>query len=386
MECIRYLFEHNNGNPVTSTAPNSLFASGEITLDDPENWKNSCVKDSIKTTFQVLLPEDDLFIQVWPTMSAKQDQKLLGWYNKTKLTAEELASSTGATAPANNSSNPIDLTVTKEILSQLGNVTKSSKEKSNDDLIQSSTISWQLVGSCLVPKDGCPDTTVVPGSINSAFEAVIKESNKRIRGMKMAESFHFHVEQQCKHGKLAAMTSKKTKEQLDVPFANVVAEFAVLNDSIIFSESSSFGYKITIFCFLVVLSTNFHFKQRVSGEQFANRQDLHGESDRKNKAQKTTELFVMGEQKTIDDVASPLYNMMNFLTFINTNRDKSSLYEFLCQLVILLTHTTSQQLVPSPDGILQVCPSQCLGNHPGCYCWVFCLCFKCGKHFYAQQQ
>jgi hypothetical protein len=60
-------------------------------------------------------------------MSAKQDQKLLGWYNKTKLTAEELASSTCATAPPNNSSNPIDLTVTKEILSQLGNVTKSSK-------------------------------------------------------------------------------------------------------------------------------------------------------------------------------------------------------------------------------------------------------------------
>jgi hypothetical protein len=92
---------------------------------------------------------------------------------------------------------------------------------------------------------------------------------------------------------------------------------------------------------LVVLSTNFHFKKRVSGEQFANRQDLHGESD-PNKAQKTTELFVMGEQKTIDDVVSALYNMMNFLTFINTNGDKSFLFEFLYQLVILLTHTTSQ--------------------------------------------
>jgi hypothetical protein len=274
-------------------------------------------------------------------MSAKQDQKLLGWYNKTKLTAEELASSTGSAAPANNYSSPIDLTVTKEILSQLGNVTKSSKDKSNDDLIKSSTISWQLVGSRLAPKDGCPDMTVVaPGSINPAFEAVLKETNKRIRGMKMAESFHFHVEQQRKEGKLAAMASKWTKEQLDVPFANAVAEFAVLDDSIV-SESSSFGYKITIFCFLVVLSTNFHFKKRVSGEQFANRQDLHGESDR-NKAQKTTELFVMGEQKTIDDVVSALYNMMNFLTFINTNGDKSSLYEFLYQLVLLLTHTTSQ--------------------------------------------
>jgi hypothetical protein len=158
--------------------------------------------------------------------------------------------------------------------------------------------------------------------------------------MKMAESFHFHVKQQRKDGKLAAMASKWTKEQLDVPFANAVTEFAILNDSIV-SESSSFGYKITIFCFLVVLSTNFHFKKRVSGEQFANRQDLHGESDR-NKAQKTTELFVMGEQKTIDDVVSALYNMMNFLTFINTNGDKSFLFEFLYQLVILLTHTTSQ--------------------------------------------
>jgi hypothetical protein len=81
-------------------------------------------------------------------------------------------------------------------------------------------------------------TVVVPGSINPAFEAVIKETNKRIRGMKMAESFHFHVEQQRKDGKLAAMASKWTKEQLDVPFANVVTEFAVLNDSIV-SESST---------------------------------------------------------------------------------------------------------------------------------------------------
>jgi hypothetical protein len=209
MECIRYLFERNNGNPATSTAPNSLFASGKIALDDPENWNSCCVKESIHTTFQVLLPEHDLFLLAWPTMSAKQDQKLLGWYNKTKLTAEELASSAGATAPPKNSSNPIDLTVTKEILSQLGNVTKSSKDKSNDDLIKSSTISWQLVGSRLAPKDGCPDMTViVPGSINPAFEAVIKETNKRIRGMKMAESFHFHVKQQRKDGKLAAMASK----------------------------------------------------------------------------------------------------------------------------------------------------------------------------------
>jgi hypothetical protein len=122
-------------------------------------------------------------------------------------------------------------------------------------------------------------TIVVPGSINRAFEAVIKETNKPIRGMKMAESFHFHVEQQRKDGKLAAMASKWTKEQLDVPIANVVAEFAVLIDSIV-SESSSFGYKITIFCFLVVVSTNFHFKKRVSGEQFANHQDLHIESER----------------------------------------------------------------------------------------------------------
>jgi hypothetical protein len=341
MECIRYLFERNNGRPVTSTAPNSLFAGGEIILEDPDNWNDCCMKESIHSNFQVLLREHDLFLLAWPTMSAKQDQKLLGWYNKTKLTAEELASTTGSATPANNASNPIDLTVTKEILSQLGNVTMSSKDKSNDDLIKSSTISWQLVGSCLAPKDDCPDMIViVPGSINPAFEAVIKETNKRIRGMKMAESFHYHVEQQRKEGKLAAMASKWTKEQLDVPFANAVAKFAVLNDSIV-SESSSFGYKITIFCFLVVLSTKFHFKKRVSGEQFANRQDLHGESDR-NKAQKTTELFVMGEQKTIDDVVSALYNMMNFLTFINTNGDKSSLFEFLFQLVILLTHTTSQ--------------------------------------------
>jgi hypothetical protein len=190
MECICYLFERNNGNPVTSTAPNSLFAGGKIALEDLENWNSCCVKESIHITFQVLLPENDVFLLAWPTMSAKQDQKLLGWYNKTKLTTEELVSSPGATASANNSSIPIDLTVTKEILSQLGNVTKSSKDKSNDDLIKSLTISWQLVGSRLAPKDGCPDmTVVVPGSINSAFEAVIKETNKRIRGMKMAESF-----------------------------------------------------------------------------------------------------------------------------------------------------------------------------------------------------
>jgi hypothetical protein len=102
----------------------------------------------------------------------------------------------GTAAPANNACNPIDLTVTKEILSQLGNVTKSSKDKSNDeDLIKSSTMSWQLFGSHLALKEGCPDiSVVVPGSINLAFEAVIKESNKRIRGMKMAESFNFHVE------------------------------------------------------------------------------------------------------------------------------------------------------------------------------------------------
>jgi hypothetical protein len=99
------------------------------------------MKESIQSNFQVLLLEHDLFLLAWPTMSAKQDVKLLGWYNKTKLTAEELASSTGATAPPNNASNPIDLTVTREILSQLGNVTKSSKDKSNDDLIKSSTIS-----------------------------------------------------------------------------------------------------------------------------------------------------------------------------------------------------------------------------------------------------
>jgi hypothetical protein len=142
MECICYLFEHNNGNPVTSTAPSSLFASGEIAMKDPENWSSCCVKESIQTTFQVVLPENDHFLLAWPTMSAKQDQKLLGWYNKTKLTAEELALSSGATTPPNNSSNRIDLTVTKEILSQLGNVTKSSKHKSNDDLIKSSTISW----------------------------------------------------------------------------------------------------------------------------------------------------------------------------------------------------------------------------------------------------
>jgi hypothetical protein len=269
-------------------------------------------------------------------VSAKQDQKLLGWYNKTKLTAEELSTSTGATAAANNASN--NLTITKEILSQLGNVTKSSKDKSNDDLIKKSTISWQLVGSRLAPKDGSPETNVVvPCSMNPA---VIKESNKRIRGMKMAESFHFHVEQQRKNGKLAAMASKWTKEQLDVPFANAVAKFAVLNDSIV-SESSSFGYKITIFCFLVVLSTNFHFMKRVSVEQFAKRQDLHGELDR-NKAQETTEVFVMEEQKAVNEVVSALYNMMNFLTFVNTYGDKSDLYDFLYQLVILHTHTTSQ--------------------------------------------
>jgi hypothetical protein len=34
--------------------------------------------------------------------------------------------------------------------------------------------------------------------------------------------------------------------------------------------------------------------------------------------------------------------MMNFLTFIKTNGGNSSLYEFLYQLVMLLTHTTSQ--------------------------------------------
>jgi hypothetical protein len=377
MECIRYLFERNNGRPVTSTALNSLFAGGEIILEDPDNWNDCCMKESIHSNFQVLLPEHDLFLSAWPTMSAKQDQKLLGWYNKTKLTAEELASSTGATAPPNSSSNPIDLTVTKEILSQLGNVTKSSKDKSNDDLIKSSTISWQLVGSRIAPKDGCPDiTVVVPGSINPAFEAVIKGTNKRIRGTKMAESFHFHVKQQRKEGKLVAMTPKWTKEQLDVPFANAVAKFAALNDSIV-SESSSFGYKITIFCFLVVLSTNFHFKKRVSGEQFANRQDLHGESDR-NKAQKTTELFVMGEQKTIDDVVSALYNMMNFLTFINTNGEKSSLYEFLYQLVLLLTHTTSQSWFHRQTASSKYVPHNILV--------ILCLCFQRGKHLHAQQQ
>jgi hypothetical protein len=113
MECIRYLLERNNGIPVTSTAPNSLFAGSKIILEEPEDWKFCCVKESIQIAFQVLLPENDPFLLAWPTMSAKQDQKLLGWYNKTKLTAEELASSTGATAPPSNSSNPIDLTVTR---------------------------------------------------------------------------------------------------------------------------------------------------------------------------------------------------------------------------------------------------------------------------------
>jgi hypothetical protein len=66
MECIRYLFERNNGNPATSTAPNSLFAGGKITLEEPEDWKFGCVKESIQITFQVLLPENDLFFSLGP--------------------------------------------------------------------------------------------------------------------------------------------------------------------------------------------------------------------------------------------------------------------------------------------------------------------------------
>ncbi|KAG7345376.1 hypothetical protein IV203_032907 [Nitzschia inconspicua] len=136
------------------------------------------------------------------------------------------------------------------------------------------------------------------------------------------------------------MASKWTKEQLDVPFANAIAEFMVLNYSIV-SESSSFGHKITVFCFLVVLVTNFHFQKRVTWEQFANGQDPHGELDR-NKSQKTTELFVMGEQKSIDYVVHALFNMMCFLTFVNTNGDKSDLHSFLYDLVKLLTHGPTQ--------------------------------------------
>jgi hypothetical protein len=64
------------------------------------------------------------------------------------------------------------------------------------------------------------------------------------QGNQQAHPWHEDGEQQRKDGK-----SKWTKDQLDVPFANTVAKFAVLNDSIV-SESSSFGYKITIFLFL----------------------------------------------------------------------------------------------------------------------------------------
>ncbi|KAG7371818.1 hypothetical protein IV203_017960 [Nitzschia inconspicua] len=140
------------------------------------------------------------------------------------------------------------------------------------------------------------------------------------------------------------MASKWTKKQLDVPFANAIAEFTELNDSIV-SESSSFGYKITVFCFLVVLVTNFHFQKRVTGEQLAHRQDLHGELDR-NKAQKTTELFVMGEQKSIDDVVHALFNMMCSLTFVNTNGCHCGFFAFASNSEKILSLSDDKAVPP----------------------------------------
>ncbi|KAG7347849.1 hypothetical protein IV203_016554 [Nitzschia inconspicua] len=305
MEAMHYLFKHNGGKPVTTPTNNLLFTGNGVVLDEVHNWEKRCAKGSIHVEMVPLHPEHSLLTSTWPVISTKQDQKLLTWYNKTKLTAEELAASGSPLPAAGNPGSHFDLT--KELISHLSSATKSAKDGSNKDLIQNSIHLRQTNGSVET---------------------------------KLASALHFHIEQQRKEGTLAAMASKWTKEQLYVLFANAIAEFTVLNDSIV-SESSSFGYKITVFCFLVVLVTNFHFQKRVTGEQFANRQDLHVELDR-NKAKKTTELFVMGEQKSIDDVVHALFNMMCFLTFVNTNCDKSNLHSFLYDLVKLLTHGPMQ--------------------------------------------
>ncbi|KAG7370071.1 hypothetical protein IV203_027817 [Nitzschia inconspicua] len=325
---MHYLFEHNGGKPVTAPTNNLRFTGNGVVLDEVHNWEKRCAKGSIHVEMVPFHPDNSLLTSAWPVISAQQDQKLLTWYNKTKLTAEELAASGSPLPAAGNPGSPFDLT--KELIFHLSSATKSAKDRSNEDLIQNSIHSRQLAGSCVDTQDGTNALMVIPGSINPTFALILKETNELIRGTKLASALHFHIKQQRKEGTLAAMASKWTKEHLDVPFANAIAEFTVLNDSIV-SESSSFGYKITVFCFLVVLVTNFHLQKRVTGEQFANRQDLHGELDR-NKAQKTTELFVMGEQKSIDDVVHALFNMMCFLTFVNTNGDKSDLHSFLYDL------------------------------------------------------
>ncbi|KAG7346926.1 hypothetical protein IV203_005995 [Nitzschia inconspicua] len=335
---MHYLFKHNGGKPVTAPTNNLRFTGNGVVLDEVHNWEKRCAKGSIHVEMVPLHPDNSLLTSAWPVISAQQDQKLLTWYNKTKLTAEELAASGSPLPAGGNPGSPFDLT--KELIFHLSSATKSAKDRINEDLIQNSIHSWQLVGSRVDTQDGTNALMVIPGSINPTFALILKETNELIRGTKLASALHFHIKQQRKEGTLAAMASKWTKEHLDVPFANAIAEFTVLNDSIV-SESSSFGYKITVFCFLVVLVTNFHLQKRVTGEQFANRQDLHGELDR-NKAQKTTELFVMGEQKSIDDVVHALFNMMCFLTFVNTNGDKSDLHSFLYDLVKLLTHGPTQ--------------------------------------------
>ncbi|KAG7354494.1 hypothetical protein IV203_003850 [Nitzschia inconspicua] len=264
---MHYLFERNGGKPVTAPTNNLLFTGNGVVLDEVHNWEKRCAKGNIHVKMVPLHPEHYLLTSAWPVISAKQDQKLLAWYNKTKLTAEELAASGSPLPAAGNLGSPFDLT--KELFSHLSSATKSAKDRSNEDLIQNSIHSWQLVGSRVDTQDGTNASMVIPGSMNPTFALILKETNKRIRGTKLASALHFHIEQQRKERTLAAMASKWTKEQFDVPFANAIAEFTVLNYSIV-SESSSFGYKITIFCFLVVLVTNFHFQKRVTGEQFAN--------------------------------------------------------------------------------------------------------------------
>ncbi|KAG7344878.1 hypothetical protein IV203_032409 [Nitzschia inconspicua] len=150
----------------------------------------------------------------WKRCTTFSSIMLLTWYNKTKLTVEELAASGSPLPAAGNPGSPFDLT--KELISHLSSATKSAKDRSNEDLIQNSIHSWQLVGSREDTQDGTNALMVIPGSINPTFALIHKETNKRIRGTKLASALHFHIEQQRKEGTLAAMASKWTKEQFDV--------------------------------------------------------------------------------------------------------------------------------------------------------------------------
>ncbi|KAG7345435.1 hypothetical protein IV203_032966 [Nitzschia inconspicua] len=330
---MKYLATRNNSTSLEVVDNNLLFNATMIDIPNIANDWDTIKSKTIHLTVENI--EDHLIptLPSYDTIKQKLNSKLTNWFNHTEKTAEESAHlaafmsptatthAAAATSTVGTHGLEVFSSAIRDSLDAFTNK-KTSKEKSNERAVQQSQHKFSILlavsGRDLTRPTVAVEHTI-PANLRQEFTDILEEANAKRRHTEYKQLFMSTLDKAASEGKNYASLANWTKEQMDFALVAHIFDFAFHTEPLTSTQDS-------------IASMN---------ERFVAQSNLVDDNPKTHRIA-TTELFIDGEQATLEHVRHTVANLLVFLDTISHGASNSSLGQILLQISSLLGQSTTR--------------------------------------------